>query len=111
MSVTVYDILTTGVDSTSAGSPPTPEIPGISGQTIWLRGVELVITGATTLSFVDGVTPISKLTFVFPGAGTISLDDVALKDAYYHSVTPGNGISIVSSANVTVSGFLRYSQG
>lgn len=107
MPLTVQAI-TLGVNFSASGNNTV--LAASATSQIFLRGVGLVINGATTLTFNGQEGSFGP--FVFPSAGTLMLDDIYDSAQSPYAEFPVNtGIVINSSAAVQVSGFLRYSLG
>ena len=101
-------VITVGVNFNTSGNQPI--VAAVAASMLELRGVVLVINGATTITFNSQIGTFGP--FVLPSAGTITLDDLwdsAMSP--YAEFAAGTGIVINSSAAVQVSGFLRYSLG
>ncbi|SRR6266404_4611804 len=99
-------VLTAGVGFNTSGNQVI--VPAVAGSQILLQAVGLIINGATTITFNSQEGTFGP--FIFPAAGTLTLDDYNLS-APYAEFAAGTGLVINSSNAVQVSGFLRYSLG
>lgn len=109
----VDTLVTVGVNFSTSGNQTI--VAAVAGVQLFLRGLALIVNGATTLTFNSqdsagtNPNPVSFGPFVFPSASAVVLDDVLDSSIPWAKFTSGSGLVINSSNAVQVSGFLRYS--
>jgi|SRR5579862_8139789 len=105
-------VLTVGVNTAATGNTTIVAAPA-AGQQILLRGLGLLINGATILTFNSQLNGMSFGPFNFSAAGQLVLPDLMPTeeaDPYYTAFPAATALIINSSGTtIQISGYMRYS--